>query len=99
MLYSLEGIWQARLDGGISGEMRLPGTLDESGLGYRDAKAKKWHPDVAVGRGEEGLIFSRRQKKGSSWRQSGQDACGFSWTGRRCLLLCLPLSARLMCLR
>lgn len=53
MLYSLEGIWQARLDGGISGEMRLPGTLDESGLGYRDAKAKKWHPDVAVGRGEE----------------------------------------------
>lgn len=39
MLISLEGIWQARLSDGTAGEMKLPGTLDESGLGHGEAGA------------------------------------------------------------
>lgn len=37
MYISLEGIWQARLSDGMAGEMKLPGTLDESKLGHREA--------------------------------------------------------------
>ncbi len=55
MFYSLEGIWQAGLDGGIGGEMRLPGTLDENGLGHKDAGANQWHPEAAIGNAREGF--------------------------------------------
>lgn len=55
MFYSLEGIWQAGLDGGISGEIKLPGTLDENGLGHKDAGANQWHPEAAIGNAEEGF--------------------------------------------
>lgn len=55
MFYSLEGIWQAELDGGISGEIRLPGTLDENRLGHKDAGANQWHPEAAIGNAEEGF--------------------------------------------
>ena len=36
MTISLAGIWRAEL-GGLAGDIRIPGTLDESGLGFRDA--------------------------------------------------------------
>lgn len=55
MLYSLEGIWQAELGGGIRGDMKLPGTLDENRLGYKDAGAKQWHPEAVVGNAKEGF--------------------------------------------
>ena len=55
MLYSLEGIWKAELDGGISGEMKLPGSLDENKLGHKDAGANQWHPEAAIGNAEEGF--------------------------------------------
>ena len=55
MFYSLEGIWQAGLDGGISGEIKLPGTLDENRLGHKDAGANQWHPEAAIGNAEEGF--------------------------------------------
>ncbi|MCM1134876.1 MAG: hypothetical protein NC400_04790 [Clostridium sp.] len=53
MLYSLEGIWKADLDGGITGEIKLPGTLDESGLGHKDAGANQWHPEATIGNAEK----------------------------------------------
>lgn len=55
MYISLEGIWQASLSDGSGGEMRLPGTLDENGLGHKDSGAKAWHPDVELGNAGEGF--------------------------------------------
>lgn len=52
MIYSLEGIWSVSLAGGISGEMKLPGTLDGNGLGYRDRGTNQWHPDMEPGNSE-----------------------------------------------
>lgn len=49
MEYSLEGIWQVELDDGTKGQMTLPGTLDENGIGHKDVAAGNWHPDAALG--------------------------------------------------
>ena len=49
MFYSLEGIWEAKLGDGTRHEMRLPGTLDENGIGHRDTGANQWHPDAGLG--------------------------------------------------
>ena len=49
MQVSLEGIWKAVLADGTTGQIRLPGTLDESGIGHRDVGANQWHPDAALG--------------------------------------------------
>lgn len=38
MTISLAGIWRATVDG-VAGDIRIPGTLDESGIGHRDAGA------------------------------------------------------------
>lgn len=54
MLYSLEGIWQASLKDGISGDMNLPGTLDENGLGHKDMGTNQWHPEATIGNAQEG---------------------------------------------
>jgi hypothetical protein len=47
MYISLNGLWKAILADGTEREVRLPGTLDESGVGYKDCAAKQWHPDQA----------------------------------------------------
>lgn len=49
MQYSLEGLWQAQLKGGIRGTVVLPGTLDENQLGHKDAGANQWHPEASIG--------------------------------------------------
>lgn len=49
MINSLEGIWNVVLEDGTTGEMKLPGTLDESGIGYEDVGANSWHPDADLG--------------------------------------------------
>ncbi len=41
---SLEGTWQVRLSDGTEGEMKLPGTLDENGLGHKDRGTNRCHP-------------------------------------------------------
>lgn len=53
MQVSLEGIWKAVLADGTTGQIRLPGTLDESGIGHKDVGANQWHPDAALGNAAE----------------------------------------------
>lgn len=49
----LDGSWHVELEDGTTGQMHLPGTLDESGIGHRDARANQWHPDAALGNAAE----------------------------------------------
>ena len=49
----LNGKWHVVLEDGTTGQMDLPGTLDENGIGHRDVGANQWHPDAALGNAEE----------------------------------------------
>lgn len=53
MLYSLEGMWKADLGDGRRYDMKLPGTLDESGIGGPDEGKDPCHPD---GEAENGAL-------------------------------------------
>lgn len=44
-IIDLSGIWQCSIPDQCA-SMRVPGTLDESGIGYPDANANQWHPDA-----------------------------------------------------
>ena len=45
----LNGKWHVVLEDGTTGQMDLPGTLDEHGIGHRDVGANQWHPDAVLG--------------------------------------------------
>lgn len=45
----LNGKWHVALEDGTTGQMDLPGTLDENGIGHRDVGANQWHPDAVLG--------------------------------------------------
>ena len=45
----LSGIWQCAIPD-MTRPITIPGTLDESGIGHRDAGGKKWHPDTDTSR-------------------------------------------------
>lgn len=45
----LSGKWHVVLEDGTTGQMDLPGTLDENGIGHRDVGANQWHPDAVLG--------------------------------------------------
>lgn len=45
----LNGKWHVVLEDGTTGQMDLPGTLDENGIGHRDVGANQWHPDAILG--------------------------------------------------
>ena len=45
----LNGKWHVILEDGTTGQMDLPGTLDENGIGHRDVGANQWHPDAVLG--------------------------------------------------
>ena len=49
----LDGSWHVELEDGTTGQMDLPGTLDENGIGHRDVGANQWHPDAALGNAAE----------------------------------------------
>ena len=49
----LDGRWHVVLTDGTAAQMHLPGTLDESGIGHRDAGTNQWHPDAALGNAAE----------------------------------------------
>lgn len=53
MNYSLQGTWMADIGDGKVYPMQLPGTLDESRIGYKDIGTNQWHPDAALGREDE----------------------------------------------
>ena len=52
MKLMLDGRWHVVLEDGTAGQMWLPGTLDESGIGHKDVGANQWHPDAALGNAE-----------------------------------------------
>lgn len=43
----LSGIWQCTIQG-TTAPVSIPGTLDESRIGFQDVGGKKWHPDTDV---------------------------------------------------
>ncbi len=43
----LSGLWACEIPG-QRGQIRLPGTLDEAGIGFPDAVREPWHPDEQV---------------------------------------------------
>ncbi len=49
MKLMLDGSWHVVLEDGTTGQMDLPGTLDENGIGHKDVGANQWHPDAALG--------------------------------------------------
>ncbi|MGI6107322.1 MAG: glycoside hydrolase family 2 TIM barrel-domain containing protein [Lachnospiraceae bacterium] len=61
----LSGIWQAEIGEDGPREMKLPGTLDESGIGHADSKTEQVHPDA--GKNEqllaENVIATRFTRK------------------------------------
>ena len=46
-IQDLGGIWQCSIPG-ISAPVTLPGTLDESGIGFPDENRNQWHPDAEM---------------------------------------------------
>lgn len=53
MNYDLSGVWTADIGDGQRYELKLPGTLDESGIGHDDEGANQWHPDTELGNSED----------------------------------------------
>ena len=53
MKIMLDGSWNVVLEDGTTGQMDLPGTLDESGIGHKDVGANQWHPDAVLGNAAE----------------------------------------------
>lgn len=47
IVHDLSGVWPCRTGEGSS-LVRLPGTLDESGVGHADLVAAPWHPDESL---------------------------------------------------
>ena len=45
ILHDLSGLWRCEIPG-QSASIAIPGTLDESGVGFPDAGTNQWHPDV-----------------------------------------------------
>ncbi len=73
MIYSLAGKWQITMPG-FEGEITIPGTLDENGIGHGDTGANSWHPDQALGNAAtptEGPIATRLTRRhtyeGAAW--------------------------------
>lgn len=49
MYIALDGTWEAILEDGTTARVKLPGTLDENGVGHRDTASSCWHPDAQLG--------------------------------------------------
>lgn len=55
MQYDLSGVWNVEIEQGQVLTMKIPGTLDENGIGYKDTGSNQWHPDAELGNAEEGF--------------------------------------------
>ena len=60
-VYDLSGIWRCDIPG-QSADIAIPGTLDESRIGFPDTGSNQWHPDVngKDGKFEEGAPIATR---------------------------------------
>ena len=60
----LSGLWACEIPG-KRGFVRLPGTLDEAGIGFPDAVKAPWHPDEQVNKAlsGSGVIATRLTRK------------------------------------
>ncbi|MBR1685805.1 MAG: hypothetical protein IJ708_11770 [Clostridia bacterium] len=61
---NLPALWYCTISGGkpageAEGMLRLPGTLDESGIGFPEEEAQPWHPDAKIERTGEKEITTR----------------------------------------
>lgn len=59
--FDLAGAWRCDLPG-QSASLQIPGTLDESGIGFADKNANAWHPEIDLG-GEQGCIATRLTRR------------------------------------
>ena len=88
----LAGLWQCEIPG-IRGEMRLPGTLDESGIGFPDDPARQWKAEEVkrIGFWKPGdPILTRLTRKHTFEGQAKISRC-FVWTvpeGKRVFVEC-----------
>ncbi len=75
--YDLGGLWQADIGDGRKYPVRLPGTLDENGIGHRDKGSSQVHPDETLG-GQEPV---RKEESaagcgGAEAPDGGREECG-----------------------
>ncbi len=75
ILKDLSGAWLCRIPG-MEKEARLPGTLDENGIGFPEKGAAKWHPDEHVNEhlAGSGVIATRLTRRvtwegAAEWRR------------------------------
>lgn len=71
MIYDLSGQWTAKLENGIVCPIRLPGTLDENGIGEKDEGKNQWHPDITLGnlglQAKESHVIATRYTRRYTW--------------------------------
>lgn len=71
MRYDLSGTWTARLADGTCSPIRLPGTLDENGIGEKDEGKNQWHPDITLGnlglQAKEDHVIATRYTRKVTW--------------------------------
>ena len=89
----LSGIWECSIPD-QSGEIRLPGTLDEGGFGFPDDPAKQWKAEEVkrLGFWQEGdpIVTRLTRKRSSKARRASAEnsagtnrkAAGFFWNAK-----------------
>ena len=100
MIYDLSGQWTAKLENGIVCPIRLPGTLDENGIGEKDEGKNQWHPDITLGnlglQAKENHVIATRYTRRYTWEGPvvfervidrdfrKENACSLRWNARGC---------------
>ena len=91
-ILDLSGIWQCEIPG-HSAPMRLPGTLDESYIGFPDSTEKQWHLENArkLGFWQEGDPIVTRLTRKYTFEGQAKISRKLKWTipaGKRIFLEC-----------
>ena len=79
-IIGLEGIWQCEIPGQTA-PMRIPGTLDESGIGGPDDPARQWKAEELRSRGfrREGDPILTRLTRLHAWEGPARISRIFDW--------------------
>ena len=91
-LLDLSGTWQGEIPG-QSAPVRLPGTLDESGVGFPDRANAKWHPDADINEAmfQAGAPIATRLTRRFTYEGPAILSRSLDWTppqGKRLFLEC-----------